>query len=223
MGKAILSMAASVLLFGCQWESELEVRAFELERLDAAEVVSLIEPYVYSGREENPGYFTVTDKTVTVRELPENLDRIAAVLARFDTPRSTVLLKFQLVAANGYEGSDPEIASVEAELKNLLRYDGYKLVGNTVIQVLEGESARQSFEADGMAFEVEVRLGPARSGGDGKSVSLLVSLRAPRIGDVLETSVDLRDGKTMVLGTGSSFSSMEGIEALILVVTPEIS
>jgi hypothetical protein len=223
MGKAILGMAASVLLLGCLGERDLDVRVFELERLGPGEVVSLIEPYVYSGRENNPGYFSVTDNTVTVRELPENLDRIAAVLARFDTPRSTILLKFQLVAADGYEGSDPEIATVETELKNLLRYDGYKLVGHTVIQVLEGESASQSFEAEGMPFEVWVRLGPARSGADGRSVSLEVSLLAPSLGQVLETSVNLRDGKTMVLGTGSSFSAMAGIEALILVVTPEIS
>ena len=222
MGKAIMCFVASGMLFGCLWERDLEVRVFELERLDGGEAISLIEPYVYAGRDENPGYFTVTRNTLTVRELPENLDRIAEVLARFDTPRSTVLLNFQLVAANGYEGSDPEIASVEAELRNLLRYDGYRLVGNSVIQVVEGQGASQTVigEPGRWSYEIHVHLGMTRRGDDGRTIPLEVTLTAFDT-HILGTEVTVQDGKTMVLGTGSL--SVEGAEALILIVTPEIS
>lgn len=222
MRKAIMCLVASGMLFGCLWERDLEVRVFELERLEGNEVVALIEPYVYASREEGPGYFTVTENTLTVREMPENLDRIAEVLARFDTPRSTVLLNFQLVAANGYQGSDPEIASVEAELRNLLRYDGYRLVGNTVIQVLEGQGGSQTVigEPGRWNYEIQVGLGMTRRGDDGRTITLEVNL----IGwdtHILGTAVTLQDGKTMVLGTGSM--GVEGAEALILIVTPTIS
>jgi len=225
MGKAILCMAASALLFGCLWERELEVRVFELERLEGSEVVALVEPYVYSGREENPGYFTVTEHTLTVRELPENLDRIAEVLQKYDTPRSTVQLNFQLVAANGYDRSDPEIASVEAELRKLLRYDGYKLEASTMLQVMEGQSASQSVVADEVPYQIVVGVGLVR----GETVGMEVRITTPW-SDILETAVTLEVGKTTVLGTGRKHNLPEGGEAslsddgaLILIVTAEIS
>ena len=223
MGKAILCMAASTMLFGCLWERDLEVRVFELERLDPGEVVALIEPYVYSDREGNQGYFTVTENTLTVRELPENLDRIAAVLERFDTPRSTVVLHFQIVAANGYEGSDPEIAAVEVELRKLLRYRGYRLLASTMIQVMEGESATQMVIANEMPLDIRVHVGPVR----GEAVELQVQVATPW-DQVLETAVNLPVGKTVVLGTGRNRALVRGspVEdegALILIVTAEIS
>ena len=223
MGKAILCMAASALLFGCLWERDVEVRVFELERLDPGEVMSLIEPYVYAGREGNEGYFSVNENTLTVRELPENLDRIAAVLARFDTPRSTVVLNFQIVAANGYAGSDPEIAAVEVELRKLLRYKGYKLLASTMLQVMEGENATQSVIANEMPLDIEVSVGPVR----GEAVELQVRLATPW-NQVLRTTVNLPMGKTVVLGTGRNTplvrgSPVEDDGALILIVTAEIS
>ena len=223
MGKAILCMAASALLFGCLWERDLEVRVFELERLDGGAAVALIEPYVYHDRDENPGYFTVTANTLTVRELPENLDRIAEVLERFDTPRSTIVLNFQIVAANGYDGSDQEIATVEAELRKLLRYGGYRLLASTMIQVMEGEGARQSVIVNDMPLDIQVRVGPVR----GEGVGLQVEVATPW-DMVLQTSVNLHVGKTVVLGTGRNTQLIEGrsVEAdgaLILIVTAEIS
>lgn len=222
MGKAMLCMAASTMLFGCLLERDMEVRVFELERLDPDEVVSLIEPYVYPDREGSQGYVSVTDNTLTVRELPENLDRIAAVLERFDTPRSTVLLKFQIVAANGYEGSDPEIATVEVELRKLLRYKGYKLLANTIVRVLEGENATQMVIVNENPLEIRVGIGPVR----GEAVELEVQVSAPRT-QVLATVVNLQFGRTVVLGTGRNTRLVNGQfrddGALILVVTAEIS
>ncbi|MCH7562349.1 MAG: hypothetical protein IH968_00880 [Gemmatimonadetes bacterium] len=223
MGKAILCMAVSAVLFGCLWEREVEVRVFELQRLDPGEVMALIEPYVYADREGNPGYFTVTENTLTVREMPENLARIAAVLERFDTPRSTVVLHFQIVAANGYEGSDPEIASVELELRKLLRYQGYKLLASTMLQVMEGEEATQSVIANEMPLEIQVHVGLVR----GEAVELQVNVITPW-DQVLQTAVNLPMGKTVVLGTGRNTPLVRGSPAeddgaLILIVTAEIS
>ncbi len=80
------------------------------------EVFGLIEPYVYRDRST----LSMTEGLLTVRELPENLDRIAEVLEEYDRPRAAVRLHFQLIQANGFEDPDESIQAVEVELRKLL-------------------------------------------------------------------------------------------------------
>ena len=72
---ATITALVGALFMGCEGDS-LEVRTFTLERLDADEAFGLIQPYVYRDRST----VSISEGLLTVRELPENLDRIGEVL-----------------------------------------------------------------------------------------------------------------------------------------------
>ena len=223
---ALVTAFVGALFVGCEGDS-LEVRTFTLERLDADEAFGLVDPYVYRDRETNAGTISMSDGLITVRELPENLDRIAEVLEEFDRPRAAVRLHFQLIQANGFDDPDESIQAVEAELRKLLRYDGYRLVGEAVLQVREGGGGQQALrgtlegvrpEDPQSQFNLQAFVGMVSTGDRASTVELEVGL--DDFGsNILNTSVNAADGQSLVLGTTSS---RLGGGALILVVTPTI-
>lgn len=222
---ALITASVGALFMGCG--DSLEVRTFTLERLDAEEAFGLVDPYVYRDRDRNPGTMSMSEGLITIRELPENLDRIAAVLEEYDRPRAAVRLHFQLIQANGFDDQDPSIQAVEAELRKLLRYDGYRLVGETVLQLREGGMGSQTLQGSlegvnsdqpSFPFTLEASVGPVSTGDQGSSVELWVNL-ARFNNSILSTDVNAANGRSLVLGTTSSLT---GGGALILVVTPTI-
>ncbi len=217
---ATLITSVSALLMGC-WGDSLEVRTFTLERLEANEAIGLIEPYVYRDR----ATLSFSEGLLTVRELPENLDRIAEVLEEYDRPRAAVRLHFQLIQANGFDDRDESIQAVETELRNLLRYNGYRLVGETVLQLREGGNGQQRLQGtlDGASpsasfFDLEASVGVVSTDDQGSSVELWVALKYFNA-HILGTDVNAADGQSLVLGTTSV---LPGGGALILVATPTI-
>ena len=221
---ALITASLGAFFMGCG--DSLEVRTFTLERLEADEAFGLVDPYVYRDRSRNPGTMSMSEGLITIRELPENLDRIAAVLEEFDRPRAAVRLHFQRIEANGFDDRDESIQAVETELRRLLRYDGYRLVSETVLQLREGGVGSQALHGslesansdDPFAFTLEASIGPVSTGDQGSSVELWINLeRFNRI--ILSTDVNAANGQSLVLGTTSSLT---GGGALILVVTPTI-
>ena len=224
--KIVALVAASVgaLFMGCEGDS-LEVRTFTLERLEAEAAFGLVDPYVYRDREGKPGTMSISEGLITVRELPENLDRIAEVLEEFDRARAAVRLRFQLIQANGFDDQDESIQAVETELRKLLRYDGYRLVGETVLQLREGGGGEQTLQgsledvsSQDSRFNLNAYVGTVSTGDQGSTVELQVQLDHGRT-SILRTDVNAANGQSLVLGTTSS---LIGGGALILVVTPTI-
>jgi hypothetical protein len=231
--KATVATVAAVLAVSCG--DELEVRTFELNRLEANEAEALIAPYVFGGREDAAGASSHTEGILTVRELPENLDRIAEVLARFDRAAADVQLHFQIIEADGFTQQDEAIAEIESELRKLLKYAGYRLMGEAVIQTREGvafsEQRVQPTIAEGSVpsvggvspLTVTARVGRVSQVDKDATVTLSVSLSDAWDG-LLSTTVTVTNGKTMVLGTTSARANRDGeAAALILVVTPTIN
>ncbi len=221
---ALVTAFVGALFVGCEGDS-LEVRTFTLERLQAEEAFGLVDPYVYRDRETNPGTMSMSEGLITVRELPENLDRIAEVLEEFDRPRAAVRLHFQLIQANGFSDPDESIQAVEAELRKLLRYDGYRLVGETVLQVVEGGGGQQGLQGiledaspEESQFSLNAYVGMVSTGDEASTVVLEVGLEHLNR-NILNTSVNAASGQSLVLGTTSPLT---GGGALILVVTPTI-
>ncbi len=200
---------------------DLEVRTFELGHLSPEEAVPIIQPYVYGGREGAPGAIGVTERLLTIREREENLQRIAEVLAKYDQPSPMVTLQFQIIEANGFEGVDPEIQDIEAELRQLLRYRGYRLLASPVVHGTAGSGVYQRVAGRDRSqfFELNARLGAVHVSDVGGSLRLEVILEMREVGTVLSTTVTVRDGQSMVLGTGSAGWEEDG-RALILVVKP---
>jgi len=118
---AILVLGAA----GCSKDDtpELETRTFEVLHLEDWVAEALVEPYVYANRQGAPGMASMVDGKLTVRETPDNLQRIEEVLFEFDRPTPAVRLTFQIIEANGSTGTDPQIAEVEEALRQLFRFD----------------------------------------------------------------------------------------------------
>jgi hypothetical protein len=201
-----MTTAAVVLaLSACGRQTELDTRTFALSHMEPAEAAELIDPYVYGDRADAPGTLSATSSGLTVRETADNLAKIARVLEEFDVPRADVRLRFQLIEADGFTERDPDIAEVEAELRKIFQFRGYRLGGEAVVTATDRSRIEQSLSgSDGfyaVAAEVYwvqsdlIRL---------ESVSLMS--QTPQ-GVHLTTTVNIRPGQTLVLGSSSQVGS----------------
>src|SRR5947208_9742275 len=113
------------LLTACsQRGPSLDTRTFALKYLRGSDAVSIVVPYIYTDRPNAKGVFSVSDNAITVRETPDNLDKIARVLAEYERPRPFVRLTFHRIEADGAPTPDPPIRSGGAARGRLWRMDG---------------------------------------------------------------------------------------------------
>jgi hypothetical protein len=204
---AVLALAA-LALGACDSHRGMVVRTYPLHRLTPDEAVTLLTPYVGEG-----GYLTGRNRFVTVRERPGQLDSIAAVLKRYDGSPQVVALRFQVIEAGDFAGGDTAIARVEAPLRELFRYRGYRLLGEVTVQAMEGTPFRQEQEGLLVAGTVH-EVTPA---GPDARVTVEVEVTSPS-GSVT-TSVSGAPGKTLVVGT----QKKTGGGAIIAAVTPTVA
>jgi hypothetical protein len=219
----VTSLALVALaLVGCDRSPRLETRTFPLKHIEARTAEGLIHPYVFSDREGSPGMMSVTENTVTVRETPDNLERIARALAEFDVPSPWVRLHFQLIEADGGGAADTRIADLETELRKLFRYAGYRLAAEAVVTGTARSDIEQSIGGDvrkGEGYVLSVNIGEVRVIGESGYVALNVHLQSP-YGGGLGTRINARTGQTLVIGNARL---REGSGTMILAVRPELA
>jgi hypothetical protein len=216
---ALLALA----LAACGRSPRLETRTFPLKHIEPGTAHGLIEPYVFGDREGAPGTMSLTENTVTVRETPDNLEKIARVLAEFDLPSPWVRLHFQLIEADGAGAADPRIADLEAELRQLFRYGGYRLAAEAVVTGTARSTIEQSIGGDvrrGEGYALTVNIGEVRVIGESGYVALNVNLRSPFGSGGLGTRVNARTGQTLVIGNAQL---TQGSGTMILAVRPELA
>ncbi len=225
-----LFLAALLALAACQRGPELSTRTFALHRLKPNDARGLVAPYVYQDRRGAPGMITASEHAITVREVPENLDRIGAVLAQHDALPTTVLLRFQLIRADGVGPSDSAIAPLEAQLRPILRYGGYHLAASALLRVAAGEFFREQLPQVEYALTGQVE--DVQQTAAGAVATVDVDLRSLSMAQsFLMTTVTVRDGQTIVLGTAGPMPdrgqplprSPEPPGALILALTADLS
>ena len=206
---------------GCYGDGtpELETRTFEVLHLEDWVAETLVEPYVYVGREGAPGMASVIDGKLTVRETRDNLMRIEEVLREFDRPTPVVRLTFQIIEANGSTEIDPRIAEVEEALRQLFRFDGYRLVGEVMVHGTEGNEVFQEFDVPDLGpSAIEAMIRDVRTDSSGGSVQIEMRFHAGSR-TVFGTTIRVRAGQTAVLGrTPSSV----GNQNIILAVKTEL-
>ena len=177
---------------------ELEVRTFALQHLSSDEAGALIDPYVYWGREGAEGQISATEGAISVRETPDNLERIARVLAEFDKPRPDTQLHFQLIEADGFTERDPRIATVEDELRGLFQFRGYRLAGEAFVAAANGSSLSQRMRVGDADYSIRGTVYEQSTG----AIRLEdISLWSEEDQVALETTVTVRPGQTLVLGS----------------------
>lgn len=206
---------AWMLIAACSRSSpKLETETFALKYLSPSAARDLILPYVFTDRVGAPGALSVTDRALTVRDTHDNLERITRMLAQFDRPRPLVRLTFHLIQADGVTTSDPAIADVEATLRKLFRFRGYRLVEEGIFSATEGGEVTQQLGRGGYVIHAELRRvsGPA----DSAIVELAVRLSGRDV--QFGTQVGVPAGKTAVLGNVGE----DPRGTLILTVQPEL-
>ena len=219
----LASTLLAIMISACNRGPELDTRTFELQYLDARTAARLIEPYLYVDREGAPGTMStagdMASHLITVRETPDNLDKIARVLAEYDQPAPMVQLPFQVIEADGSTTKDPAIEDVESALRQLFRFRGYRLLSEAVLSGVAGSSMTQNLGGEGRGFGIRTNILDVRGSGDSGTVRFDVSLWGQSLGPVFETTANVRMGQTMVLGSTKPSPSME---TLILAVRPEV-
>lgn len=163
----------------------------------------------------------------------------ASAQARQDSTEDirNVLLTFRLIQADGYTEQDPEISDVVSQLRKLFSFEGYRLLATSVFNVgmmtnesgtrVSGAGSQQIIAGDSetpFTIRADVR-SPRGTGAVRARVTLtdiITRQLNPRTGSterapLLEASVTIRDGQTVVLGSARRNA---GEPVLILVVTP---
>ena len=214
-------LALIVLVFGLRFTAgadrppDLEVRTFPLENIFDYEAVTLIEPYVYGDREGAPGAMSSSNGAISVRETPDNLDKIARVLAEFDKARADVRLHFQLIEADGFTDTDPRVSAVEVELRKVFQFRGYRLAGEAFMTATDRSAINQMMQGTDDVYHISAQVHWLRPG----TVRLEdVRLYAENSGHGLETTVNISPGQTLILG---SSPKAESTATLLLTVRAE--
>jgi hypothetical protein len=209
----------ALALSACARGPSLETRTFVLKYLDRDRVEALVVPYIYADRKDAQGQLRMAGNILTVRETSDNLEQIARVLAEYDRQRPPVQLRFQIIHADGPGAPDSAIAEVEAALRSLFRFRGYRLVADAVVGGLEGSHVEQTVSGEGGPYLIQADIEELRGTGDSTTVRLKVAFRAFTSGGSLETTVRVRAGQTVVLGNAGAPSNRGTV---ILTVRPEL-
>ena len=160
--------------------------------------------------------------------------------AREDTERqqlqlSNAVLTFHIIEADGFETVDPAISDVVDELRNLFRYEGYRLHSTSVVNAGLDDGGRSSVSQmiatpgnPNSQYRISAHVAELRSSDEPK-IRVHVELQEGHpsayrsSGDaapvVVSASVNLSDQQTVVLGSARPHSDSA---AIILVLTPEL-
>ena len=204
--KTIAAAAALLALAACDSKRGMQVRSYELHRMSYKQAETLLTPYIREG-----GFISGQDRLLSVREKPDRLDSIAAILKRYDGAPQAVTLYFQVIEAGDFDGTDPAAAPVVAPLRDVLRYRGYRLLRSVVVPAMEGGDFQDADAGLRIAGTVE-RVTPS---GPDAAVTLKVQVEADSAS--VMTGVSGAPGQTLVIG---SARKQGGTGALIVAVRP---
>jgi len=166
-------------------------------------------------------------KTLTVFDRPEILDRVTALIAAYDLPPRTVEVSVQLILASAGTGSAPAPPPIRGVIEKLnalsTRWNDYRLLGSARVLGTEGENARLrvgedyqvDFRIDQVAEETRlVRFKPFELQKRELSVE-----GNERYNPVLNTVLNLRDSQLFIVGASKLETSNR---ALFMTITASI-
>lgn len=208
------SLLALLALFACsRGEATTTIAVRYMETDDA---VALVAPYLPRGEaavraSAEPRALTVTGPAARVRQVEE-------VLQAYDRPQPNVSLRFQLIEADGFDEVDPAIADVTEVLRPLFRFDGYRLVGETVVQARPHSNLSQRLVVGERPYQILGSVGNVVVGDDRAAVELIVDLMLGAT-SLVQTALTLPGGQTAVVGSARAQGNGR---TLILVVRSDI-
>jgi hypothetical protein len=204
--KRLLTIALTLLLFSTVALADdagdvgksLSVRTFQFKYKKAENAASAIKALMSS---EGSMSIRPGANSLVVTDAPENMKKIAAALAAFDTEAQPFRLSVRLVsaarAASDESHVPSELRDVASKL-SLLRYNALESVGGAEVEGKEGEPG----QIDLNGYRADFKFGEYDPASD--SINL-VDFRLSRLeGDVLapmmKTTLNLKLGQTVIIG-----------------------
>jgi hypothetical protein len=201
------------------------MRIFSLHYKPIDEVYMLISP---SLGPRGSVKMQPAQRLLTVQDAPENLQRIAALVASYDVPPKTVEVSVQLILASAgaaqQEPAPPPIRGVIDKLNALsTRWTDYKMVGNARVLGTEGERSslrvgddyRVDFRIDQVSDESRViRFKPFELSRREATVE-----GPERYASVMNTVLNLRDSQQFIVGASKVEQSNR---ALFMTITASL-
>jgi type II secretory pathway component GspD/PulD (secretin) len=223
-------------------ETRFSAKVFELKHRDPQELYSTIS-VLGSGFKGTTVTYNSSNRTIAVRDFPENLATIEEALKRLDVPSTrsepSIELSFHVLLTNTGHPSEQlpaDLKDVMKQLQNTLSFKDYQLV-TTIVQRAKarGRMGGNALNGNGNAIWKELLEDgrTASSNADysyransleavtSSSGTALVQMNDFAFGfgkSGVQSNLELRDGEKVVVGT-SSF----GNKAMILVLSAKIT
>jgi Bacterial type II/III secretion system short domain len=194
---------------------KLSVQTFQFKHKQAEKAAGVIKSLLSP---EGSMSMQASANSLVVTDAPENLKKIAAALAEFDTAAQAFRLTVRLVSAS--RGAANEGPRVPAELRDvapklaLLRYNVLESMGQREILGKEGEPGI----VDLNGYRADFRFGEYDAASDSIKVSdfKLSRMEGDQLAPMLKTTLNLKLGQTVILGATKQPQSQR---ALMIVVT----
>ncbi|MGB5879107.1 MAG: secretin N-terminal domain-containing protein, partial [Thermoanaerobaculia bacterium] len=193
----------------------LVVHAYTLEHQPAVEAIGLIHPLLTErgSVELQPG-----GNTLVVRDTAAVVRRAVALLEDFDHPRSPIHLEIKIVRA-GLGAAEPEASrglspALLARLRDLLRYENYRLLADARIVAREAEEVSYRVGDD---YRVTFRMGTLMADRRIKLHGFQVAhqLGNPEPKELIHTNLNLWLSKPMILGLAKEEASKEALMVIL--------
>lgn len=164
------------------------------------------------------------NNVLVVTDRAENMESIASAIDRYDVPSREFKLEIRLVAAGRVQGKAPEVPDdlkeIAGKLSGVLRFNSFEKIGALELKGREGDAV--SSDLDGYHAEFVV--------GEFDPVSETVQLADFTLSryetaqsaekktrsDVLETTLNLKVGQTVVLGASRLPDSNRALMLIVI-------
>lgn len=211
---ALLFIAASALAEAADAGGSLSVRTFQFRHKQAENAAAVIKPLMSA---EGSMSIQPSANSLVVTDAPENLKKIAAALAGFDTAAQPFRLSIRLVSAGRAAGEaarvDRELSDVAPKLA-LLRYNVLESIGAAEIAGEEGGPG----VVDLRDYRADFRFGEYDPASDSIRIGdfKLSRLEGETLSQIMKTTLNLKLGQTVIIGATKEPQSQR---ALMIVVT----
>ena len=190
------------------------VSTIPLRYLEPEAAAMFVGPYIQLGE----GMASVAGgniRGVTLRANAEVTRRIESLLREQDHARASVVLRFQLIRTSDSVQHDPALVDVDATLRSLLRFKGYRLAGEALTVVDDREDFRAGLPGR-LSVSGSVEAIDSTDGRVKLQISLSGDSRVATRETLISTGLTVPIGQTVVLGT----SNADGT-TYVLTVRPE--
>lgn len=209
---ALMLVTATAFADAADVGKRLTVQTFQFKHKQADKAAAVIKALMSA---DGSMSIQPSANSLVVTDSPENIKRIAAALAQFDTQPLSLMLSVRLVGATrgGETRVDPQLKDIQSKLA-LLRYNVLESLGSADAGGREGEPGQIELEG----YRADFKFGEYDPATDSVRVSDFRLLRheGDTLAPLMKTTLNLKVGQTVILSAAKEPQSQR---ALMIVVT----